>query len=195
MAATYADPDRRRGLGAFACITSLRFLDEVEGVGQRASREMNRNRSILVTCLIIVASCASVFPQNSKRQIFFDDLSSRLRAVKSVSNYDHGWGNNNEFYKLSKDFVGRRSFEELRRMTNDKNPVVRAMGLLCLAQSIPAEDRVILWAHVSDKETIYFHQGCGFSMITVGDFTKELIRNPYFLEPEGKPQLTQRTTF
>ena len=71
-------------------------------------------------------------------------------------------------------------------MLNDKNPIVRAMGLLCLAQSGVDEYSSTLFAHTGDTQEVYVRHGCIVSKITIGEFARRLLQNPYFLEPEGK---------
>ena len=121
----------------------------------------------------------------------FDGLPSKLRKVTALSNHQPGWGRN-DFYKLSKEFLKNRSTTDFRFMLNDNNPIVRAMGLLCLAQSDADEHSFTLLGHTGDKEEVYLHDGCLISKISIGQFAQRLLANPYFLEPEGKapaPQL------
>jgi hypothetical protein len=109
-----------------------------------------------------------------------------LRALKSLSNHDPGFGGRNDFYILSKEFLRRGTVKEFRAMPHDRNPVVRAMGMLCLAQTDADEHYLTLLLHTNDEAEVYLHEGCIISKITVGEFARRLLSNPYFLDPEGK---------
>jgi hypothetical protein len=121
------------------------------------------------------------FAQGSRPLPLLDPLENRLRSVKSLSNFDRGFGGTNEFYQLSKVFMTRRKAEDFQRMLDDKNPIVRAMGLLCLAQLDVEKYRATLLSHTTDEEYVYLNQGCLVSTITVGEFVTKLLKNPYFL--------------
>jgi hypothetical protein len=147
-------------------------------------------KKLIFTVFIATALTSSLaFGQGSNERRFFDDLSSRLRSVKYLSNYESGWGGNNEFFKLAKEFVRFRTAKDFHKMLNDRNPIVRAMGILCLAQSEADSRHAILLSHINDKEEVFLHQGCIVSRITIGEFTRRLLNNPYFLDPEGKPEV------
>lgn len=149
-------------------------------------------RKLMCVCLLwLFVSIAPVVGQTANPHPLFDTLSSKLRAVKSLSNYDRGFGGTNEFYNLSKVFLRERASEDFERMLDDKNPIVKAMGLLCLAQMDADEYAPILSAHTKDEEEVYLQQGCNVSNITVGEFAQRLIKNPYFLDPEGKSPAMQ----
>ena len=137
--------------------------------------------------LLLLAGCITpVLGQNAKKCPVFDNLPHKLRKITAISNHDPGWGGSNDFYKLSKEFLKKHTITEFRFMLNDRNPIVRAMGLLCLAQSNADEHDLELLLHTDDTEEIYLKNGCIISRITIGEFAQQLLRNPYFLEPEGK---------
>jgi hypothetical protein len=146
-------------------------------------------RVTFAASLVLVVSVVTGLAQGLKPRMYFDELSLRLRSVKSLSSHDRGWGGDNKFYKLSKEFLRFRTPEDFRKMLNDRNPIVKAMGLLCLAQSDPDENHMILLSHVGDKEEVLIHHGCVVSMITIGEFTRRLLNNPYFLDPDGQPDM------
>jgi len=140
--------------------------------------------------LLLVGLAAPVFAQGDKRDSFFDPLLRRLRVVKALSNYDRGFGSPNDFYVLSKEFLAGRSVKDFRRMVNDRNPIIKAMGLLCLAQTDADQLHLTLALHAEDNEEVYLWQGCNVSRITVGEFARRLTSNPYFLDPEGRRPAT-----
>jgi hypothetical protein len=112
-----------------------------------------------------------------------DPPMTELMKVKWISNHDPGFGGGNDFYKLSKQFLKSHSPADFRRMVNHPNPIVRAMGLLCLAQTEKDESFQVLMSHARDEAVVYLHQGCLVSKITVGEFAKRLLTEPDFLDP------------
>jgi hypothetical protein len=145
-------------------------------------------KKLLCACLLMFAVCATpTLAQGDKPQRFFDPLPSKLRAVKTLSNHDRGFGNANDFYLLSREFLTKRTEKDFKQMLRDRNPVVRAMGLLCLAEVDAREHYLVLLYHTKDGEEVYLHEGCTVSKITVGEFARRLLNNPHFLDPDGKP--------
>jgi len=144
-------------------------------------------RRLICACLLLFVGCvAPVLAQDARPHSFFDQLRAKLRAVKSLSNHDRGFGGSNDFYRLSKGFLRKREVKDFKMMLHDRNPILRAMGLLCLAQADADGHYLTLLLHTKDKEEVYLHEGCIISKITVGEFARRLLDNPYFLEPEGK---------
>ncbi len=143
-------------------------------------------RNLLCASLLLLAGCVSPIFAQGERQPFFDPLPTKLRAVKYLSNHDRGFGGRNDFYLLSKELLSRGTVKEFKAMARDRNPIVRAVGLLCLAQTNADENYVMLLLHAKDKAEVYLHEGCIISKITVGEFARRLLGNPYFLDPEGK---------
>ena len=135
-----------------------------------------------VLCLILFCSVASAEGQNVESRVI-DLAMNRLVKVKSISNYDPGFGTENEFYKLSQEFLKTHHSSDFRRMVNQRNPIVRAMGLLCLTQTNRDESLFVLLSHWNDAEEIYLHQGCIVSRLTVGEFVQRLFLNAHFLDP------------
>jgi hypothetical protein len=146
---------------------------------------MTMKRIVTICCLVLLGNVAIAYAQ-SARPRGFDPLSVKLASVKSLSNRDTGFGNGNEFYKLSKDFLESHNPSDFKRMVHSRNPIVKAMGLLCLAQLDSDKYWLTLLSRWKDNEEVYLHEGCIVSKITIGEFTQRLISNPYFLDPEGK---------
>ena len=128
----------------------------------------------------MLAGITSAHAQSAKA---LDPAMTELMKVKWISNHDRGFGGGNEFYKLSKRFVKSHTPADFRRMVNHFNPVVRAMGLLCLAQTASDESLLVLLSRSNDDAVVYLHQGCLVSKITVGEFAKRLLIDPDFLDP------------
>lgn len=153
-------------------------------VGQLPS-DLGMKRIITACCLVLIGNFAIAYAQRVKPRTF-DPLLSKLVSVKWLSNHDPGFGGGNEFYKLSEEFLKTHDPSDFRRMVHDRNPIVRAMGLLCLAQVDGDKDFLTLLSHWKDEEEVYLHQGCVVSKLTIAEFTQRLLINPYFLDPEGK---------
>jgi hypothetical protein len=140
-------------------------------------------RIVAIACLLALLGNATINQAQSQRRFTLDFQAVRLLKVKWISNHDPGFGGSNEFYKLSKELLKSYQLRDFKRMANQRNPIVRAMGLLCLAQADGGESILILLAHWNDTDEVYLHQGCIVSRITVGEFAQRLITNPHFLDP------------
>jgi hypothetical protein len=138
---------------------------------------------VVVAVFLVLLGNATIAEAQSKKPFTLDFQSGRLLRVKWISNHDPGFGGSNEFYRLSKELLKSYKLEDFKRMANQRNPIVRAMGLLCLAQADSGESMLILLSHWNDVEEVYLHQGCFVSRITVGEFAQRLIMNPHFLDP------------
>ena len=113
----------------------------------------------------------------------FDPSMNKLLTVKCISNHNSGFGGSNDFYQLSKEFLKSHDASDFRRMVNQHNPIVRAMGLLCLAQLDRDQYFLLLLSHWTDPEEVSLHEGCLVTHITVGGFVQRLFVNPHFLDP------------
>jgi len=111
----------------------------------------------------------------------FDPSMSKLLTVKWISNHNRSFGGSNEFYQLSKEFLKSHDSSDFRRMVNQRNPIFRAMGLLCLAQLDRDQYFLLLLSHWTDPEEVSLHEGCFVTRITVGEFVQRLLVNPRFL--------------
>src|SRR5687768_10891750 len=143
------------------------------------------NKILTVCCLVLLGNTGIALSQISKPR-GFDPLSTKLVSVTWLSNHDPGFGGGNAFYKLSKDFLESHDSSDFKRMLHSRNPIVKAMGLLCLAQLDFDKYWLTLLSHWNDNEEVYLHEGCIVSKITIGEFTQRLLSNPHFLEPQRK---------
>ena len=141
-------------------------------------------------CCIALLICGSFIPalgQGLKLEALGGLPISKLRSVTVLSDYELvGWSGKHEFFELSKEFLWAGTERDFKRFLSDRNPVVRAMGLLCLAQTDFGKHFLTLLSHTKDKEEVSLAHGCMISRITVGEFANRLLANPYFLEQEGK---------
>ena len=140
---------------------------------------------ITICCFVMLGSCA-VAEAQVLRPRSIDPEMNKLVKVKWLSNYDRGFGSDNEFYKLSKEFLKTHDSKEFRQMVNHSNLIVRAMGLLCLAQTDWDQAFDLLMSHWQDSEVIFLHQGCFVTQLTMGKFVQRLFVNPRFLDPPGR---------
>jgi len=113
----------------------------------------------------------------------FDPSMNKLLTVKWMSNHNTGFAGSNDFYQLSKEFLQNNDASDFRRMVNQRNPIVRAMGLLCLAQLDRDQYFLLLLSHWTDPEEVSLHEGCFIKHLTVGEFVQRLFVNPHFLDP------------
>jgi hypothetical protein len=112
----------------------------------------------------------------------FDPSMSKLLNVKWISNHNRSFGGSNDFYQLSQEFLRSHDSSDFRRMVNQRNPIFRAMGLLCLAQLDRDQYFLLLLSHWTDPEEVSLHEGCFVTRITVGEFVQRLFLNPDFLD-------------
>lgn len=155
------------------------------GIMGRLLLVISMKRIVTICCLILLSNVGLAWSQ-SARPYRFDPLMTKLVSVKWLSNHGPGFGSGNEFYKLSKEFLESHNPSDFQRMLYSRNPIVKAMGLLCLAQTDSDKYWLVLLSHWQDNEEVHLHQGCIVSTITIGEFTQRLLLNPYFLNPEGK---------
>lgn len=140
-------------------------------------------RSLLTVCCFLVFGSFAITEAQVVKPRGFDPSMNKLLTVKWISNHDPGFGGGNEFYKLSKEFLKSHDSSDFRRMLHHRNPIVRAMGLLCLAQTDQDKFFMLFLLHGKDSEQVSLHQGCILSTITVGEFVQRLFLNPHFLDP------------
>jgi len=149
---------------------------------------------ICCLALLIFGSFIPALGQGLKLEALGGLPISKLRSVAVLSDYELvGWSGKHEFFELSKEFLWAGTERDFKRFLSDRNPVVRAMGLLCLAQTDFDKHFLTLFSHTKDKGEVSLAHGCIISRITVGEFAKRLLANPYFLEPEGKKPAMQTT--
>ncbi len=98
-------------------------------------------------------------------------------------------GTPGEFYKLAQKIMWDEKYKErseVRDMLTHANPIVRAMGIVCLARYLPAVEADAKAAYpevVADIKAMYEDQGvisvmsmgCMVFRTTVGEFAKEIV--------------------
>lgn len=143
-------------------------------------------RNLITACVIAMLGSFAVVEAQDIKARGFDPAMNKLLTVKWISNHDRGFGGDNEFYKLSKELLQTHDASDFKRMVYQRNPIVRAMGLLCLTQTDRDQYLLLLLAHWKDPEQVALHHGCIVWKITVGEFVQRLFVNPYFLDPRER---------
>jgi len=81
-----------------------------------------------------------------------------------------------KFYLKAKKYSKEKKKEDFLLMTKDADPVIRALGLVCLARN-----KIELPDMTGDKGQItVFPYGCGGDDITIEEFSKSLFSDKYF---------------
>ena len=109
---------------------------------------------------------------------------SHLKDINRVAGKNIGYvGSPSTFYIMSLILSDPFEEEQCINMTKDKNPYIRALGLVCLArENLPKYKKIIrsFYQDTARVETGYFDVIGGINM---NDFAKNLIEEPdYFLD-------------
>ncbi|MHC4533786.1 MAG: hypothetical protein ACYS6K_07535 [Planctomycetota bacterium] len=110
----------------------------------------------------------------------------QLKKARRVTGSAVGFGGSpGEFFNLSKVFLQKGKEEDILKLTEDENPVVRSMGILCLAKHTKSANK--LRKHITDSGIIYyFPGGCMGSQITVGNFVRKLLLDVNHLDRRNR---------
>jgi len=111
----------------------------------------------------------------------------QLRKIERVTGSAVGVGGGpGEFFTLSKVFLQKGKEEDFLKLTKDENPVVRSMGILCLAKQKKSVST--LKEFLSDHGVIkYFPYGCVGSFFSVGYFVRRLLIDVNHLDHNEPP--------
>jgi len=137
--------------------------------------------NLIIACSFVMLCGFGVADAQVVRSRGFDPSMSKLLTVKWISSHNRSFGGSNDFYQLSKEFLKSHDSSDFRRMVNQRNPIFRAMGLLCLAQLDRDQYFLLLLSHWTDPEEVSLHERCFVTRITVGEFVQRLLVNPRFL--------------
>jgi hypothetical protein len=138
--------------------------------------------NLIIICSFVMLGGFGVADAQIAKPRALDPSMNKLLTVKWISNHDPGFGGSNDFYQLSKEFLKSHDSSNFKRMANQRNPIVRAMGLLCFAQLDRDQNFLVLLSHWTDPEEVSLHEGCFVTRITVGEFVQQLFVNPRFLD-------------
>jgi hypothetical protein len=109
----------------------------------------------------------------------------KLRSVEVIGGSATGFTlAPGEFFKLSQELLRNGTAEEFKGLLGDKNPVVRVMGLVCLAQTDRAAYAEIAAARRRDRANVSYMIGCVIRHATVAQLADRLVENPFFFGRE-----------
>jgi hypothetical protein len=122
------------------------------------------------------------------RRYEFTSLAFKLRGVKRVTSRTPGWtAAVGEFFRLSEEMLRYGSAGDFERLAEDENPVVRVMGLVCLARADPEKSAAVLPLHFGDQAVVDVSHNCVTYETTVGRLARRLLSEPNFLGHESGP--------
>jgi len=105
----------------------------------------------------------------------------KLRTIKQVSSRTPGWSPPGEFFNLSEDLLHYGEAKDFKKLLEDENPIVRVMGLVCLAQTDFEKYAPTLRSFLIDKAEIVLADTCLIGRTTVGQIAAHLLKDPNFL--------------
>lgn len=115
----------------------------------------------------------------------------RVRSLDRMT-YRIGFGlAPGEFHSLSQDALRAGTPDDFERLLSDWTPLVRVLGLICLAQSVSAVEVTHAAAVLdTDNAVIRYTNGCIMDQTsTVADLTRRIVEGRFFLSGEavGRP--------
>jgi len=150
----------------------------------------------LLSFLIFSLAAANAQAQNHKsvadgfsisidhsQSSLFESAIRKVRLLESVS-YRVGWTlEPGEFYKLFQECLKFGTVDEFKTLLRDENPIVRVMGLFCLAKSLNAEEfDAIAKPLFKDGARVKYTNGCLLNQTAaVGSLARRLQENRFFL--------------
>lgn len=132
----------------------------------------------LIVCLWVLPGITQGSRPKETKQ--FKEAVVELRKVKTVASTHTGVaGVPSLFGEVSLALLKYGTEEDFLTLLGDKSPVVRSMGLYCLAQKDVKKHADVLRKFVEDKERIKLVVGCEVNEnATVGDVARLLLDNP-----------------
>ncbi|MDQ3816573.1 MAG: hypothetical protein M3362_02640 [Acidobacteriota bacterium] len=117
----------------------------------------------------------------------FEVAIRKVRRLESIS-YRIGFAlAPGEFYKLSQECLKYGAADSFRALLKDESPVVRVLGLICLAKSLNAEEFAEAARPVfTDDAQVRYTNGCVLNQrATVGQIARRLAEGSFFLADEN----------
>ncbi len=155
---------------------------------------MRRLRHSVLIFVALCGTCAAARGQSARptRELRspdsgyeFTSLVFKLRSIKLASSRTPGWSGPGEFFKLSEELLRYGSARDFERLAEDESPVVRVMGLVCLAQVDPARYAAVLPLRLGDRATVSVARDCVLYETTVGELALRLLTEPNFFGHAG----------
>jgi hypothetical protein len=127
---------------------------------------------ISILCVSVVTDAASGTASDPSWDDLVAELRSSDRLTASLIGYIASPSGSFDLYKAVIRCGDSRKFAEL---VKDKNPVVRCVGLLAMAQTTGKEAIPILRNHLSDRARVRYQAYDIISAMTVGEFALHLL--------------------
>ena len=149
-----------------------------------------QTRSFFISSVLLLGGSFQVHGQTIDRHAPFRTPNKRyelrsivweLRTIKEVSSIAPGWSPPGEFFLLSEDLLHYGNEEDFKKLLKDVNPVVRVMGLVCLAQTDFEKYAPTLRTFLIDKAEIDLAHHCTIGRTTVSEIAERLLKDPNFL--------------
>ncbi|HEV2881441.1 MAG TPA: hypothetical protein VGX24_09215 [Pyrinomonadaceae bacterium] len=168
-------------------------------------REMRRQTCLffVIAAAILLGGCVQAHGQTVDRNQPFRTPDRRyelrsivwkLRTVRQVSSRTPGWSPPGEFFKLSVELLRYGNEAEFQKLLKDENPILRVMGLVCLAQLDFEKHSQTLREHAIDKAIVALADQCTIADLTVGRIAGMLLKNPDFLGHQNTIARARKTT-
>ena len=149
--------------------------------------------------MLVVMCCSDIGAQNKTRSFPdakrsdlvrppFQSLVRKARLLESIS-YRVGFTlEPGEFRELSEECLRIGSQEDFKSLLKDVSPIIRVLGLICLAKTVGTSDFVeIAKPLYFDFTVVKYTNGCVLNQSgTVGTIAKELAEGRFFLVPEKR---------
>jgi len=96
-------------------------------------------------------------------------------------------------HKLSEECLRHGSIEDFKALLREESPILRVLGLICLAKSVrPEEFLTIAKPLYVDRAPVRITNGCVLNRsVTVGAIAEQLAGDRFFLAAEDKSPATQ----
>jgi hypothetical protein len=134
-----------------------------------------------ILLLLTLAFDSLAAGQGIKNRPLVDILVSKVSTLTVASGSEVGFGRAvGEFYKLSKAILRCGTVDDFKEMLKSDSPMVRVMGLVCLAQTIDEREfEDVIRAQAEDKAEVSYVIGCIIYKATIGRIAEKLAKNPF----------------
>lgn len=143
---------------------------------------MSAIKSSLITILALTLLALSPHVSHATGKEFYE-LISELERVEWVSGEATGYGAQpGQFFLLYEKIMKAGNEEDFIRLTMHSNPVIRVMGLLCLANIDPVKHKELLEGFYKDVTKVGYQPfGCVVDESTVGEIARQIVNDPRVL--------------
>jgi len=148
---------------------------------------MVRNILIALTLLLLAGVAQAQSPVTPASPIWESTL-AEVRQL-DVADYEVGFTlSPGKFHLLSDRLLQLGKLGDFQRLLTDQSPMVRVMGLICLARIMKAADFQPVAVRVAeDHAHIRYQEGCISKVSTVEEIARQLVEGKFFLAERRKP--------